>query len=100
MSYDDVKKEVISVIDEFTKEDLVDHYGSIFNAQTKLGALRIPPQVRGWMSRPLNKRLAKRLGRPIRNIGMIDLQGTKSVGDVIVLACSRSNTNIPPGEPI
>ena len=97
--YEKVKQVVIRVIDYLSEDDLELEYGTKFSAKTKLSTLGIPRPMRGWMSRPLNKRLHEVLQRDIRNIGMIDLQETATVGAVINLACKRTATAIPQGEP-
>ena len=98
-----VKAAVIDVVDDFTKKDVATNYkpkgSSTFSAKTKLITLAINETMLAAMVIRFNKALRKVCGASWQDVGAFDLVTRTTIGQLIVVACAVSGTQVPPGEP-
>lgn len=97
--YSVVKQLCITVVQGYTNIDLVDHYGSIFTAKTKLADLGITPMVTPAMCNRTNSTFAPAIGSPWHAVGPLDTGGCSTIGDYISLVCHHGAITLPPVEP-
>jgi len=102
-SYAKVKAAVIDVVDDFTKKDVAANYKplgtSTYSAKTKLASLSINETVLATMTIRFNKVLESVSSPMWTTVGAFDLVQKASIGDLILLACAKSKTTVPLGEP-
>jgi hypothetical protein len=102
-SYAKVKVAVIDVVDDFTKKDVAANYKPLgsgaYSAKTKLASLLINDTVLATMTIRYNKVLEAVCSPKWTNVGAVDLVQKGTIGDLILLACAKSNTTVPFGEP-
>lgn len=97
--YDAVKRAALVAIDYVSEQDLDPDQGRQPKASAKLTSLGIPNLMLGWLCKPLNKQLIKAGVGEFTLLEILDLQKLRTVGDVIKLACKRTGTKLPEGEP-
>lgn len=101
-NYSVLKDAVIDVIDDFTKKDVIANYKPLgngtFSAKSKLIMLAINETMLAAMVIRYNKALSRVCGASWRDVGAFDLVQKSSIGDLILLACAASGTQVPPGE--
>jgi hypothetical protein len=102
-SYAKVKAAVIEIVDDFTRKDVVANYkplgAATYSAKTKLASLNINETVLATMTIRYNKLLESICSPKWTNVGAFDLVQKTTVGDLILLACAKSGTLVPQGEP-
>ncbi len=102
-SFSSIKSAVVDVVDDFTRKDVSVNYkpkgdGS-FTAKTKLASLWINEPILATMPIRFNKVLSKVCGSAWNDVGTLDLVSATTIGSLITLACEKSGTKIPVGEP-
>ena len=102
-TYVQVKNAVVSVVDDFTDDDVEQNYGTsgkkLYSAKTKLMDLYINEPMRASMVYRFNKVMTALVGPSWKTVGAYDMVAKKTIGDLIKMACARSSTTIPSGEP-
>jgi hypothetical protein len=98
MSYAKAKKLAIDLVDDFSKLDVVQDYGSKYKASTKFDKLGISAPVAASMPHRVNKVL-KANYHYTTNVGSLDMVGVGTIGDFILLFCDHAGEQIPVGEP-
>lgn len=102
-TYIQIKNAVVSLVDDFTDDDVEKNYGNkgqkLYSAKTKLMDLYINEPMRASMVYRFNKVMLKLVGPGWKTVGAYDMVGKKTIADLIKMACARSNTTIPQGEP-
>jgi|GEM_PF-6407024 len=102
-TYADVKACAIDVVDDFTEMDLAANYAPAgkanFSAKTKMTSLTINETTLAGMTIRFNKAMGKLCGDSWNKVGSFDMVKLTTVGQCIQLACAKSGTNLPVGEP-
>ncbi len=97
--YDAVKRAALVAIDYVSEQDLDPNLLKQPAASATLASLGIPGVMNAWLCKPLNKQLIVAEIGDFTLVEILDLQQAKLVGDVIAVACKKSKTKVPKGEP-
>lgn len=99
LTYPQIKRLAVDLIDDFSKFDIVASYGTTFTAKTKLDDIEITAPIRAVMIVRVNKVISEKAGTAWRDVRPVDTVKCTTIGDFLKLLCRNAGVAILPGEP-